>query len=125
MVRRKRGHLVGISSLAAYRGLPKQAAYSASKAYLSAFLEALRVDLRSAGIAVTDIRPGYVRTPMTQGNASMPFAVDADTAAREIERAIRRKKAVHAFPLPTATLSRSMASLPNGLYDALARKVLG
>src|SRR5687768_6874352 len=74
MAERRRGHLVGISSLAQYRGLPKNAAYSGSKAFLSVFLEGLRVDLRDLGVGVTDVRPGFVRTPMTAKHKHpMPF----------------------------------------------------
>jgi short-subunit dehydrogenase len=123
MLERKRGHLVGVSSLAAYRGLPKQAAYCASKAYLSTFLESLRLDLRKTEVAVTDIRPGYVKTPLNAGNEALPFTIDVETAAREIVSAIRRKKAVHAFPITTATFTRSMSTLPAGMYDLLASKV--
>jgi short-subunit dehydrogenase len=123
MVGRERGHLVGISSLAAYRGLAKQATYSASKAYLSTFLEGLRVDLRTTRISVTDIRPGFVETALTAGGKSMPFMVDVETAAKEIVGAIHSRKSVHAFPLPTATLMRSVSTLPNVLYDRIANKI--
>ncbi|MGI8919212.1 MAG: SDR family NAD(P)-dependent oxidoreductase, partial [Pyrinomonadaceae bacterium] len=58
MVKRGTGHLVVISSLAAYRGLPKSAAYCASKAAVSAFFESLRLDLKPRGIDVTIIHPG-------------------------------------------------------------------
>lgn len=122
MVERKHGHLVGISSIAAYRGLPKFAAYSGSKAYLSTFLEGLRVDLRGVGIAVTDIRPGYVRTPMTADNASMPFAVTAEDAAQRIWKAIRGRRSVLTFPLPMAAGAHTMAALPNVLYDRMMKR---
>nr|MCH9685419.1 SDR family NAD(P)-dependent oxidoreductase [Deltaproteobacteria bacterium] len=122
MVERKRGHLVGISSIASFRGLPKFAAYSASKAYLSTFLEALRVDLRTSGVHVTDVRPGYVRTPMTADNASMPFAVTAEDAARRIHKAVRGRRAVLTFPLPMASAAYTMGSLPNAVYDRLLGK---
>jgi short-subunit dehydrogenase len=123
MVARQRGHLVGVSSLAAYRGLPRNAAYSASKAFLSTFLESLRVDLKSTSLTVTDIRPGFVKTPMTEGNARMPFLMEAETAAQEIVDAIAARKGVHAFPLPLALGVRSMATLPNVLYDHLVQRV--
>lgn len=123
MIARERGHLVGVSSLAAYRGLPRNAAYSASKAYVSTFLESLRVDLKSTNVAVTDIRPGYVKTPMTEGNQRMPFLMDADRAAQEILDAISARKGVHAFPLPLALGVRSVAALPNAIYDHLARRM--
>lgn len=124
MVERERGHLVGVSSLAAYRGLPKNAAYSASKAFVSTFLESLRVDLRGKGIGVTDVRPGYVRTALTEGNKNMPFIMDATAAARHIFDAVAAKKAVHAFPLPMAMGVRSVAALPNAIYDHVANRML-
>ena len=124
MVERGRGHLVGVSSLAAYRGLPKNAVYSASKAYLSILLEGLRIDLASAEIAVTDIRPGYVKTAMTEGNKKMPFLLEAEGAAREIMDAIAARKDVHAFPFPMAMGMRSVASLPNAIYDRLVNRVV-
>lgn len=122
MVERKRGHLVGISSIAGIRGLPKLAAYCGSKAYLSTFLESLRIDLRGVGIAVTDVRPGYVRTPMTQSNRSMPFAVSAEDAAQRIWRTIRARRSVLTFPLPMAAGARTMAALPNVLFDRMMKR---
>ncbi len=122
MVERKRGHLVGISSIASFRGLPKFAVYSGSKAYLSTFLEGLRVDLRTTGVAVTDIRPGYVRTPMTSDNESMPFAVTAQDAAKRIHKAIASQRAVLTFPIPMASAAYTMASMPNALYDRVMGK---
>jgi short-subunit dehydrogenase len=123
MVKRQRGHLVGISSLAAYRGLPRNAAYCASKAFLSTFLESLRVDLGTTGVVVTDIRPGFVKTPMTEGNAKMPFLMEVDRAAQEIVDAIAARKGVHAFPLALALGVRSVATLPNAIYDHFARRM--
>lgn len=125
MLARGKGHLVGVSSLAAYRGLPKLAVYSASKAYLSNLLESLRIDLGSKGIAVSEVRPGYVRTAMnanTQGK--MPLSMDADEAAQEIFDAILAKKALHAFPMPVAMSMRSMSWLPTSIYDKVAAKLV-
>src|SRR5881628_2369958 len=62
MIERRTGHLVAISSLAAYRGLPKSAAYCASKAATSALFEGLRIDLRGTGVDVTTIHPGFIKT---------------------------------------------------------------
>jgi short-subunit dehydrogenase len=123
MVARKRGHLVGVSSIAALRGLPKLAAYSASKAYLSTFLEALRVDLRGTGVCVTDVRPGYVRTAMNADTKTpMPFAVTAEDAAARIWKAIRSRRSVLTFPLPMAGGARFMAALPNPLFDRMMKR---
>jgi short-subunit dehydrogenase len=126
MVERRRGHLVGISSLAQYRGLPKSAVYSASKAFLSTFLEGLRVDLRTAGIAVTDVRPGFVRTEMTEKNTHpMPFILDAPEAAEIIARGVAAKAPVVAFPWQLATVVRSASVLPPAIYDRAVTRARG
>jgi short-subunit dehydrogenase len=118
MAERKRGHLVGVSSLAGYRGLPRNGLYSASKAFLSTYLEGLRVDLRSVNVAVTDVRPGFVRTPMTDKNDfPMPFMVEASDAAEIILRGIRRRDAVVAFPWQLTNVMRAATLMPNGLWD--------
>src|SRR5918998_1603611 len=85
MIERGGGHLVAISSLASYRGMPKPGAYSASKAAVSTFFESLRVDLRKSNIAVTTIHPGFVRTPMTAGRKKkLPFLLEPEDAACRI-----------------------------------------
>jgi len=123
MVERRRGHLVGISSLAQYRGLPSAATYCASKAFVSHFLEALRVDLRGTGVAVTDVRPGFVRTPMTASNAfPMPFLVNLDPAVKTILAGIRRRAPVVAFPWQLATIVRAGTLLPASVYDRIVRR---
>jgi short-subunit dehydrogenase len=117
---RKRGHLVGISSLAQYRGLPGNAMYSATKAFLSKFLESLRADLRSVGVAVTDVRPGFVDTPMTAAaSGPHPFLVERDRAAKIIVRAIDKRRAVVAFPWQLAAISRCGLMLPAPVYDRI------
>jgi short-subunit dehydrogenase len=76
MVERGKGQLVAISSLAAYRGLPKSAAYCASKAALSAYFESVRIDLRGTGVDVTIIHPGFIKTALTSGReAKMPYLI--------------------------------------------------
>lgn len=121
MVERKRGHLVGVTSIAGLRGLPKMAAYSASKAYLRVFLESLRLDLQGTGVRVTEIRPGYVRTPMTKDNASTSFIVSAEDAAARIWKATRSGRAVLTFPLPMAGAAALLSAMPNALYDVTMR----
>jgi len=121
MVERKRGHLVGMSSLAGLRGMPRNAAYSASKAFLSTFLEALRVDLRGTGVHVTDVQPGFVRTPMTASNKfKMPFLMDVEEAVSEIVRGIEARASVVAFPAPMAAAARAGRLLPNAIWDRAA-----
>ena len=122
MIRRGRGHLVAISSLASFRGLPKSAAYSASKAAMSTFFESLRVDLRRSGIAVTTIHPGFIRTPLTAGRKSLPFLVEVDVAARKIVRAVEQGRKTYAFPWQLAGLVRLAKLMPNALYDRIASR---
>jgi short-subunit dehydrogenase len=124
MVARKRGHLVGVSSIAGYRGLPSNAAYCASKAFLSTFLESLRVDLQGVGIAVTDVRPGYVETPMTADVKSKPFLVDVEVAAKIIARAIGRKRGVVSFPVPLAVAGHVLPMIPGVIYDGVVRRAM-
>jgi len=121
MVERKRGHLVGISSLAQYRGMPNGATYSASKAFLSHFLEGVRIDLRGTGVAVTDVRPGFVRTPMTAPSPfPMPFMMDLDDAVDAIARGIRASSPIVAFPWQLATIMRAGTLMPVAIYDKFA-----
>ncbi len=123
MLRRGRGHLAAVSSLGAYKGLPGESAYCASKAAVITFLEGLRIQLRDRGIAVTTICPGFVRTPMTSVNEfHMPFLLEADEAARRIVRALRRRKKVYNFPWPMALLMRLTRWLPDW---AMARVMAG
>jgi len=122
MVERGHGHLVGISSVAQYRGLPGAAAYCASKAFLSVFLESLRVDLHRSKISVTDVRPGFVDTPLTEGMKSLPFLVELEKAARTIARAIERKRKVLVFPLPMAAVGHLLEVLPGAIYEPVVRR---
>ncbi|MDO6388233.1 MULTISPECIES: SDR family oxidoreductase [unclassified Uliginosibacterium] len=123
MRRERRGQLVGISSVAGVRGLPGAGAYSASKAAASRYLESLRVELRGTGVKVSEIRPGYIRTPMTDVNTyRMPFIIDADEAARRFIRAIERAPARATIPWQMAIVARLLAALPSFLYDRFAAR---
>jgi short-subunit dehydrogenase len=90
------GHLAGITSIAGLRGSRFNPAYGASKAFDISYLEALRARARFEGhaIAVTDIRPGFVDTPMTEGQRGMFWVATAEKAARRIADALRRKARV-------------------------------
>ncbi len=113
-----RGTLVGIASVAGFRGLPGAAAYSASKAAAITLLESLRVELHASGVRVVTVCPGYVATPMTARNPyRMPFLMDADRAATSIARAIARGKRFHVLPWPMALVGRLLRTLPRPIYD--------
>src|SRR5215207_7416571 len=121
MLERRGGHLVAISSLASYRGMPKSGAYSASNAAVSTFFESLRVDLRRSHIDVTTIHPGFIRTPMTAGRKKkLPFLLEPEDAACRIIRAIERRARTYAFPWQLASLVRIIRHMPGAVYDRLA-----
>jgi len=123
MVSRGSGHLVAISSLAAYRGLPKSAAYCGSKAGVSAFFESLRLDLRDKGVVVTIIHPGFIKTPLTAGRkATLPFLMELDDGVKKIVGAIEKGKKSYAFPWQLATVVRAGMIMPNFLYDWIASR---
>ncbi len=122
MLARGSGQIAAISSLAAYKGMPGESAYCASKAAVNAYLEGLRVQVRGRGIAVSTICPGFVRTPMTAvNNFEMPFALDADEAARRIVRALRRRAKVYDFPWQTALLMRLLRLAPDRVVARVFR----
>jgi short-subunit dehydrogenase len=122
MVARRSGHLVVISSLAAYRGLPKSAAYCGSKAAVSAFFESLRLDLWPKGIDVTIIHPGFIKTPLTAGrSAKLPFLLELDDAVQRMANAIEKKRKRYSFPWQLATIVRLGLVMPMFLYDQISR----
>ena len=115
-----RGALVGIASIAGFRGLAGSAAYSASKAAAISYLESLRLEMARSGVAVVTVCPGYIATPMTAGNPyRMPFILEADEAARLIVRAIERRRRFYVLPWPMAIVGRLLRVLPRPLYDAV------
>lgn len=115
-----RGRLVGIASVAGFRGLSGAGAYSASKAALISYMESLRLEMRDSGVKVVTVCPGYIRTPMTDINPyPMPFLLEADDAARRIARVIRRGQSFAVVPWQMALVGRLLKLLPNGLYDRL------
>lgn len=123
MATRRSGQLVAISSLSAYRGLRKSAAYCASKASLSSFFESLRIDLIGSGVNVTIIHPGFIKTPLTAGRkADMPFLMELDYAVNKILGAIEKHKKSYAFPWPLATIVRAAMIMPNFMYDWISRR---
>ena len=115
-----RGTLVGISSVAGFRGLPGSGAYSASKAAATTWLESLRVELAGSGVSVVTICPGFIDTPMTRVNRyRMPFLLGADEAARRFARAIAAKRRLAVIPWQMAFVGLALRALPAWAYDRL------
>lgn len=120
MRERRRGTLVGIASVAGFRGIPGGGAYSASKSAAITYCESLRVELRDAGVSVVTICPGYIRTPMTAVNKfKMPFLIDVDEAVVRFARAIDRKTSFTVIPWSMGIAARVLRILPNWLYDRI------
>ncbi len=125
MLNQGSGHLVGISSVASFRGMPKGGPYSASKAALTMLLESARAELRPKGIFCSVIHPGFVHTPMAdQNNFKMPLAISADKAAVMIVRSIKRQRAETVIPWQLALVMPLWRALPNSLFDRLAARSL-
>jgi short-subunit dehydrogenase len=125
MLERKQGHLVGISSLASYRGLPKMLGYCASKAGVSSLMDGLRAELKPHGIAVTTICPGWIRTALTDNiKVPQPYIMELPYAAARIVAAIRARRAFLAFPARAAWQVAILKWLPCRTSDWLMTRML-
>ena len=118
-----RGTLAGIASVAGFRGLAGNGAYSASKSAAITWMESLRAELYGSGVSVVCICPGYIDTPMTRVNRfRMPFLLSADEAARRIARAIAARRRLAVIPWQMALVSVLLRTMPGWLYDRLAAR---
>lgn len=118
------GQIAIMSSAASFRGFPGAPAYSASKAAVRAYGEALRGSLRADGIKVSVICPGFVRSRITRVNKfKMPLLMDADRAARIIRRGLAADKGRIAFPFPTYFTAWLAGTLPPSLTDPFFRNL--
>ena len=123
MLLRGTGTVVGIASLAGYRGLPRAGAYGASKAAMIHFLESVRFHLRPRGIKVVVVNPGFVKTPLTdKNNFQMPFLIDAKRAAKFICRGLELERDRIAFPAPFSWFMGLLRIVPFFIYDFLVEK---
>jgi short-subunit dehydrogenase len=118
-----RGTLAGIASVAGFRGLAGNGAYSASKSAAITWMESLRAELYGSGVSVVCVCPGYIDTPMTRVNRwPMPFLLTADEAARRIARAIAARRRLAVIPWQMALVSVLLRALPGWLYDRIASR---
>jgi short-subunit dehydrogenase len=121
MLARRAGRLVGVASVAGYRGYTRAEAYGATKAAEINLLESLRIDLAAHGVLVQIVNPGFVDTPLTRRNDfPKPFMTDTDTAAREIVKGIRKGKAEIVFPLPYLVGMKLLRLIPVRPYTAIS-----
>jgi short-subunit dehydrogenase len=124
LVARGRGHVVIMSSLAAYVAIPDTPLYSASKAAVRVYGHGLRRLLAPSGVGVTVVCPGFVATPMSASiPARLPFLWNAERAARYIESGVSRRRREISFPWPLATVTRLAAILPSFIIDPLLNRM--
>ena len=120
MRERKAGTLVGIASVAGIRGLPGHGAYCASKAAVIGYCESLRGECRPHGVKVVTIVPGYIATPLTQGNPySMPFLMQPADFADHAYRAIDAGTTYLVIPWQMGVVAKLLRALPNVVFDRL------
>jgi len=122
-LRRRGGQLAIVASLAGYRGLPRAAAYGASKAALINLAEALRAELQGGPVDLRLINPGFVKTPLTdQNHFEMPSLISADEAAAKVVAGLDGSAFEIRFPTMFAATLRFMSLIPYRLYFTLVRK---
>ena len=124
MLKRGRGHIAITASVAGYRGLPNSVAYGPTKAALISLAETLNSEVSSKGITVSIINPGFVDTPMTEGNPfPMPQIISASQAAEIILKGLIGGKYEVAFPFRFALMMKTLRLLPNAVYFWVARRL--
>lgn len=117
------GQIALMSSLAAWRGLPKTPSYSASKAGLKAYGESLRADLVGTGIKVNVVLPGYVQSNMCdEMPGPKPWVWSPQRAAQKIRLDLEKNKGRISFPFPLNLGCHTLALLPDGMATWLLRK---
>ncbi len=120
MRRARTGTIVGVASVAGYRGFPSSQAYGPTKAAEINLLESLRIDLKPLGIDVITVCPGFVRSELTDQNTfPMPWMIEADDAARRIADGLAKRKAEIVFPLPMMLAMKAVRLVPVRPWTAL------
>lgn len=118
-------HIVGMSSTAAYRGLPRAEAYGASKAAIKNMLEALRLNLLPLNIPVTVICPGFVKTPLTDLNDfPMPLKITSERAAEIIKEGLAKQTQEIHFPKAFSIPIKLLSLLPSAWYTNLLKNTV-
>ncbi len=123
MLKRGKGHIVGISSIVAARGLPRARAYCSSKAALHSYMESLRADLAvKTPLTVSIIAPGYIDTAMTRKiRFPMPFLIDIHKSGEAFAKLILKKKRLIIVPKIWSPVFWILKSLPDFLYYPISR----
>lgn len=123
LISEKRGVIVGISSLGDGKGFPKSGFYSASKAAFTIMLESLRIELKKYNVKVVTVKPGFVKTPMTDKNEfDMPFLMDVQKGSQIIIEGLKKDKRIIEFPWQTTIGAKILRMMPTKWFEYLASK---
>ena len=119
----KRGTIVGVSSLGDGKGFPKSGFYSASKAAFTILLESLRIELKKYNVKVVTVKPGFVKTEMTDKNEfEMPFLMSVEKASKIIIDGLKKDKRIIEFPYGTTIGAKILRMMPTKWFEYLASK---
>jgi short-subunit dehydrogenase len=119
----KRGFIVGISSLGDGKGFPKSGFYSASKAAFTILLESLRIELKKYNVKVITVKPGFVKTAMTDKNEfEMPFLMSGEKASKIIIDGLKKDKRIIEFPFGTTLGAKILRMMPTKWFEYLASR---
>ena len=125
MVKRRSGCIIGMSSIAGYAGIVRAPVYSSAKNGVTAFLQAIRMELKRYGISVVTISPGFVKTRLTdQNDFPMPFRISPEQAADHIMEGLRKGDDEIHFPWTMSLPAKVFTALPRPVYEYLSRLFL-
>jgi len=115
-LKKGKGHVVGVSSVAALRGMPRSSAYSASKAGIAVYLESLRAETFKKNIDVTVLYPGYIDTPLNKSLPRRPFVITVEKGAEIIANLIEKRVKSSTVPVyPWNIVGKILKILPTGI----------
>lgn len=121
----KCGSIVGISSLGDAKGFPNGGFYSASKSALTIILESLRIEVKNYNVKVVTVKPGFIKTPMTEKNKfKMPYLMSVEKASKIILEGLKKDKRIIEFPWQTALGSKILKIIPTKWFEVIAAKTL-
>jgi short-subunit dehydrogenase len=122
-IKEKRGVIIGVSSLGDGKGFPKSGFYSSSKAAFTILLESLRIELKKYNVKVVTIKPGFVKTAMTDKNEfEMPFLMSVERASRIILDGLKKEKRIIEFPFATTLGAKILRMMPTKWFEFIASK---
>ena len=125
LLKKKNGHIIIMSSVSGWIGLPKAAAYGPTKAALRSFAQSVRYDLNPKGIKVQLCSPGFVDTQATSINDFyMPGLMNVEEAANLIFKYMSSNKFEFSFPSSFSTFMKIFSYLPDKVSSYLIKKLI-